>query len=73
MIWNTKQQKTEEMNLSELKDLIDSQEHAGNDPTSTLIEYYSRFSFPAASLIVIIFGLPISAGKEEVAWLYRLE
>jgi lipopolysaccharide export system permease protein len=61
----TKQQKPEEMNLDELKELIRSQERAGNDPTRTLIEYYSRFSFPAASLVCIIFGLPISANKRR--------
>lgn len=60
-----KQQKPEEMNLSELKTLIESQERAGNDPTAVLIEYYSRFSFPMASIIVILFGLPISANKRK--------
>jgi lipopolysaccharide export system permease protein len=62
---NSKQQKPEEMNLSELKSLIDSQQRAGNDPTATLIEYYSRFSFPMASLIIVLFGLPISANKRK--------
>jgi len=61
----TKQQKPEEMNLSELKNLIRTQENAGNDPTGTLIEYYSRFSFPMASLVCVIFGLPISANKRR--------
>jgi len=62
---NSKQQKPEEMNLSELKKLINSQQRAGNDPTSTLIEYYSRFSFPMASIIIVLFGLPISANKRK--------
>lgn len=61
----SKQQKPEEMNLSELKKSIDSQEHAGNDPTNTLIEYYSRFSFPMASIVVVLFGLPIAASKRK--------
>lgn len=60
-----KQQKPEEMNLAELKTLIKSQERAGNDPTAVLIEYYSRFSFPMASIIVVLFGLPISANKRK--------
>ncbi|MGE5796456.1 MAG: LptF/LptG family permease [Ignavibacteria bacterium] len=60
-----KQQKPEEMNLGELKTLIESQEKAGNDPTAVLIEYYSRFSFSMASLIVVLFGLPISANKRK--------
>ncbi len=60
-----KQKKPEEMNLAELSDLIKTQKLAGNDPTSTLIEYYSRFSFPMASLIVVLFGLTISANKRR--------
>jgi lipopolysaccharide export system permease protein len=62
---STKQQKPEEMNLSELKASIKSQEKAGLDPTNTLIEYYSRFSFPMASLVVVLFGVPISANKRR--------
>ncbi|PIW69206.1 MAG: LPS export ABC transporter permease LptG [Ignavibacteriales bacterium CG12_big_fil_rev_8_21_14_0_65_30_8] len=58
-----KQQKPEEMNLSELKALIKTQEKVGTDPTRTQIEYYSRFSFSMASLIVVFFGLTISANK----------
>ncbi len=60
-----KQQKPENMNLTQLKKLIKSQERAGNDPTSSLIEYYSRFSFPLSSLIVVFFSLPISANKRR--------
>ncbi|MDR3626659.1 MAG: LptF/LptG family permease [Ignavibacteriaceae bacterium] len=62
---SSKQQKPENMNLSELNKLIDSQKRAGNDPTSTLIEFYSRISFPMASIIVVFFGLPISANKRR--------
>lgn len=61
----TKQQRPEEMNLSDLRTLVNNQIKAGNDPTSTLIEYYSRFSFPLASLIVVLFGLPLSANKRR--------
>lgn len=61
----SKQQKPEEMNLSELKKSIDSQERAGNDATNTLIEYYSRFSFPMASIVVVLFGLPIATNKRK--------
>ncbi len=61
----SKQQKPEEMNLTSLKEFINNQERAGNDPTSTLIEYYSRFSFPLASLVCVIFGLPISANRRR--------
>jgi lipopolysaccharide export system permease protein len=61
----SKQQKPEEMDLGNLKELIKNQERAGNDPTRTLIEYYSRFSFPVASLVCVVFGLPISANRRR--------
>ncbi len=61
----TKQQKPEEMNLTQLKKFVQVQKRAGNNPNSTLIEYYSRFSFPMASLVVVLFGLPISANKRR--------
>ncbi len=60
-----KQQKIAEMNLVELKEMIDSQRRAGNDPTPTLIEYHSRFAFAVTPLIVVLFGLPISANKRK--------
>jgi lipopolysaccharide export system permease protein len=53
------------MNLTELNELIKSQESAGNDPTSTLIEYHSRIAFAMTSVIVVLFGLPISANKRK--------
>lgn len=60
-----KQQKPEQMNLTELKKLIDDKIKAGNDPTSILIDYYSRFSFGMASLVSILFALPLSANKRR--------
>jgi lipopolysaccharide export system permease protein len=60
-----KQRKTQEMNLDELDELIVSQERTGNDPTSTLIEYHSRYAFAFTSLIIVLFGLPISANKRK--------
>lgn len=61
----SKQQKLEEMNLTELKDLLSTQVRAGNETTRTLIEYYSRFSFGMASFVVVLFGLPLSANKRK--------
>jgi lipopolysaccharide export system permease protein len=60
-----KQRKTQEMNLDELDELILSQEKTGNDPTATLIEYHSRYAFAFTSLIIVLFGLPISANKRK--------
>jgi len=61
----SKQQKPEEMNLDELKRLINSQMREGTDPKSTLIEYYSRFSFSMASIVVVLFGIPLAATKRR--------
>ena len=60
-----KQRKVQEMNLDELEDLINTQERTGNDPSSTLVEYHSRYAFAFTSLIVVLFGLPISANKRK--------
>lgn len=60
-----KQQKIAEMNLDELSEMIESQRRAGNDPTATLIEYHSRYAFAVTPLIVVLFGLPISANKRK--------
>ena len=61
----TKQQKPEEMDLGELRNSIETQQRAGNDATNSLIEYYSRLSFPMASLVIVLFGLPISTNKRR--------
>jgi len=60
-----KQTRPSEMNLAELNELVKSQQNAGNDPTSTLIEYHSRIAFAMTSVIVVLFGLPISANKRK--------
>jgi lipopolysaccharide export system permease protein len=60
-----KQTRPSEMDLTELNELIKAQESAGNDPTSTLIEYHSRIAFAMTSVIVVLFGLPISANKRK--------
>jgi lipopolysaccharide export system permease protein len=62
---DSKQQRIEEMNFDDLKKHIKTQQQAGNDPTDTLIEYYSRYSFSMASFIIVFFGLPISANKRR--------
>lgn len=60
-----KQRKKKEMNLDELRELIESQKRTGNDPTATLIEYNSRYAFAFTSLIIVLFALPISANKQK--------
>ncbi len=60
-----KQQKPQEMNLDELSDLIETQKRAGNNPTIAQIEYHSRFAFAVTSLIIVLFGLPISVNRKK--------
>lgn len=60
-----KQRKPEEMTLSDLKNFSAEQLRTGNDPTSTQIEYHSRIAFAFASMIVVLFGLPISANRRR--------
>lgn len=60
-----KQRKPEEMTLSELKSYGDEQYRTGNDPTAISIEYESRIAFAFASVVVVLFGLPISANRRR--------
>lgn len=62
---SNKQQKVSEMNLIELKKLINQQIIAGIDPSSTLIDYYSIFAFGTTNIIVILFAIPISTNKRK--------
>jgi lipopolysaccharide export system permease protein len=60
-----KQRKPEEMSLAELSNFANEQKRTGNDPTSILIEYQSRIAYAFASLVVVMFGLPISANRRR--------
>jgi len=60
-----KQRKPEEMTLSELKTYSDEQLRTGNNPTAISIEYESRIAFAFASIVVVLFGLPISANRRR--------
>lgn len=60
-----KQRKPEEMSLPELADFASEQQRTGNDPTSIQIEYQSRIAYAFSSVIVVLFGLPISASRRR--------
>ncbi|MGD8778261.1 MAG: LptF/LptG family permease [Ignavibacteria bacterium] len=60
-----KQRKPEEMTLTELDEFATEQLRAGNDPTRIYIEYHSKIAFSFASLIVVLFGVPMSANKRK--------
>ena len=60
-----KQRKPEEMTLPELDNYANEQQTTGNNPTSILIEYQSRIAFAFSSVVVVLFGLPISANRRK--------
>lgn len=60
-----KQIKNEEMTLSELHQLAKEELNAGNDPTRINIEFHSRIAFAFASIITVLFGLPLSTNKRK--------
>jgi lipopolysaccharide export system permease protein len=60
-----KQQKPEQMNLTELSNAIKNQSNTGNDPTPLKIEYHSRYAFAMTGIIVVLFGLPFSTNKRR--------
>lgn len=60
-----KQKRVEEMNLSELRSVIESQRRSGNDTTKLEIDYHSIIAFAFANFIVILFGLPFSSDRRS--------
>ncbi len=60
-----KQLKPDEMNYSEIKDLLDSQIKGGQSVDRLEVDFYSKISFPFSNLIVIIFGISISTGSKK--------
>ncbi len=60
-----KQIKNEEMTLTELDDLAKEMLVGGNDPKRVQIEYHSRIAFAFASIITVLFGLPLSTNKRK--------
>lgn len=60
-----KQIKNEEMTLSELDELAKEQLFAGTNPKRVQIEYHSRIAFAFASIITVLFGLPLSTNKRK--------
>ncbi len=60
-----KQDKPDEMNYFELKQFIANQQRAGNDVARWSVDFYNKISFPFASFIVVLFGVPFSYGKRR--------
>ncbi len=60
-----KQEKPDEMDYPDLKTFIDNQQRAGQDVSRWLVDFYGKISFPFASFIVVLFGIPFSSIKRR--------
>lgn len=60
-----KQLKPDELNYTELDQLIESMRKGGQKVDRQLVDFYSKISFSFSNLIVIIFGMSISTGSKR--------
>jgi lipopolysaccharide export system permease protein len=60
-----KQEKPDEMDYYTLQQFIRNQENAGQDVARWLVDFYSKISFPFASVIVVLFGVPFASQKRR--------
>ena len=56
-----KQAKPDEMSYYDLKEFIQNQQRAGQDVSRWLVDFYSKISFPFATVIVVLFGVPFAS------------
>jgi lipopolysaccharide export system permease protein len=60
-----KQEKPDEMDYYTLQEFIRNQEEAGQDAARWRVDFYSKVSFPFASVIVVLFGVPFASQKRR--------
>jgi lipopolysaccharide export system permease protein len=60
-----KQEKPDEMDYYSLQQFIENQQRAGQDVSRWLVDFYSKISFPFATVIVVLFGVPFSSVKRR--------
>ena len=60
-----KQEKPDEMDYYTLKEFIANQENAGQDVARWLVDFHSKISFPFASVIVVLFGVPFASQRRR--------
>ncbi len=58
-------ERPDEMGYEELKQFITKQVESGNDVSRWQVDFYSKISFPFASFIVVLFGVPFAATKRR--------
>jgi lipopolysaccharide export system permease protein len=60
-----KQEKPDEMDYYDMKQFIEDQKRAGQDVARWQVDFYSKVSFPFASVIVVLFGVPFSSVRRR--------
>lgn len=60
-----RQLKPDELLLSDLNEFIISMEDSGQDVSKAKVDYYSKISFPFANLIIILFGISLTATNRK--------
>jgi lipopolysaccharide export system permease protein len=56
-----KQEKPDEMSYYDLKAFIQNQQRAGQEVSRWLVDFYSKISYPFATVIVVLFGVPFAS------------
>jgi lipopolysaccharide export system permease protein len=56
-----KQEKPDEMTYYDLQTFIQNQQRAGQDVSRWLVDFYSKISYPFATVIVVLFGVPFAS------------
>jgi lipopolysaccharide export system permease protein len=60
-----KAEKPDEMDYYTLREFIANQQRAGQDVARWQVDFYSKLSFPFASVIVVLFGVPFAAVRRR--------
>ncbi len=60
-----KQEQPDEMDYRSLEQFIENQQRAGQDVAKWRVDFYSKISFPFASVIVVLFGVPFASVKRR--------
>lgn len=60
-----KQEQPDEMEYRTLEQFIENQRRAGQDVSRWLVDFHSKVSFPFASTIVVLFGVPFASVKRR--------
>jgi lipopolysaccharide export system permease protein len=60
-----KQEKPDEMDYYTMQKFIEDQKRAGQDVARWQVDFYSKVSFPFASVIVVLFGVPFSSVRRR--------